>query len=589
MSRPDHRTRRASVLPLLLLALLAGAASGCVGMPRQGPIVEMDPPIREDASTGTFYDPAPPERGASAQEIVLGFLEAMKATPIRTSVAAEYLSVDAQGRWQPEHGMITYSDLGEPAGESQVSLSVADAQTYDSRGAWSGPLAGDPAVLTFPMTMEDQQWRIDAAPDALVVPDSWFEDRFERASLHFLDPTGAILVPEPVFVPTGDQFATALVRGLLAGPAPSSAGAVRSFIPPGLRLALSSVPISRAGVAEVSLEGAASTDADGIVGPEMVAQLAWTLRQEPRVRAVRLLLGGRPLPLPDGAQEISWDDGARFDPNGLAASTSLFAVRDGLLVAGELDDLEPTGGAFGTKRYGLRTVGVNLPGTRVAGVSDRGTSVLLASVTDPDAPVVQVLSGATDLIAPAWDFSDRVWLVDRTAQGAQVYVVVENQARALPVPGLTGTRVERFLVSRDGSRLVALVRGPRKDRVTVSRVLHDDGGRVLRVSRAREIDLGLALGERITDIGWRSPVSVALLSEADELSQVRTVAVDGAPGDLDTGGASRIRGGASALVSSPVPGESVLVIGSTEVTDLVDPVRRIPALDEQVTWLGYVG
>ena len=61
-------------------------------------------------------------------------------------------------------------------------------------------------------------------PDALMVPRVWFEEPVPAASLYFFDPTARILVPEPVFVPGGDQVASSLVNGLLAGPAPTLAG-----------------------------------------------------------------------------------------------------------------------------------------------------------------------------------------------------------------------------------------------------------------------------------------------------------------------------------------------------------------------------
>ena len=55
---------------------------------------------------------------------------------------------------------------------------------------------------------------------------TFYEQPFQDASLYFFDPTGRILVPEPVHVPQGQQLTTALVHGLLLGPRPSLAGVV---------------------------------------------------------------------------------------------------------------------------------------------------------------------------------------------------------------------------------------------------------------------------------------------------------------------------------------------------------------------------
>ena len=40
------------------------------------------------------------------------------------------------------------------------------------------------------MALENGEWRIARAPDALIVPDPWFEPRFQQVSLYFFDPTG---------------------------------------------------------------------------------------------------------------------------------------------------------------------------------------------------------------------------------------------------------------------------------------------------------------------------------------------------------------------------------------------------------------
>ncbi|WP_104108042.1 LpqB family beta-propeller domain-containing protein [Nocardioides sp. 616] len=584
--RPLLLLRR--LLPVLLAPLLLTATlSACVGMPDTGPVVDIDPPAQDGSRAGTFYDPRPPAVGSSSREIVNGFLEAMKATPIRTSVAKQFLSARARATWRPERATITYTDLEAPVGERSVSLGVLGAERYDSRGAWERKLDEQESRLSFPMVREGDEWRIDEAPDALLVPASWFEERFVRTSLQFLDPTGSILVPEPVFVPAGDQLATALVGGLLLGPPEELGQVTRSAMPPGLRLATSSVPISADGLAEVALAGAGEEfDA---VSEEMAAQIAWTLRQEPRVRAVQVTLDGRRLPLPGGVSEIPREAGARFDPDALGASDEVFALRDGLLVRGRMDELEATAGPLGVAGAGLVSAAVNLRGTVAAGVSRSG-SVSVAPLSDPGGAVTEVVAGATDLLPPAWDFADRLWLLDRTAAGARVSVAVGTKVREVVVPGLTGTQVKAFQVSRDGSRLVAVVRGARRDRLVVSRVLHGSAGRVLRATPAREIDLDVEPGHRITDIGWRSATSVSVLSAvAGDVSQVRTVAVDGAPGELADTGALRIPGRASALVSSPEEGASPYVVGKAGVTDLLDPGRRLSALEAGVTWIGYVG
>ncbi|WP_426244871.1 LpqB family beta-propeller domain-containing protein [Nocardioides sp. LHG3406-4] len=582
------RTLRGVVVVMLSLLAL----TGCVRIPTEGPVVESEGRTAGNAVSGTYYDPPPPQQGASANEIVIDFLEAMKATPIRTSVAQEYLTQAAQKTWKPEAATITYDEIGEPVGDLTLSVPITGVNEYDGRGAWTrqvgnGAADGVPdAALDFRLTVEDDEWRISELPDALVVPSSWFDDRFRRVSLYFFDPTAQVLVPEPVFVPEGDQFAGALLRGLLAGPGPSQAA--RSFIPEGLEPGLS-VPISPSGVADVSMLGEIG-DASRLVTEQMLAQLVWTLRQEPRIQALRLSLGAEPIPLPGGESEVSISSGGRFDPNGVRTNSQLFALRDGLLITGGLRDQQPTDGPFGAERLGLRAVSVNLTGDVAAGVSGQGTTVLTAPVDASDERATVVLSGAVDLLRPAWDFSGRLWLVDANNGRARVSVLVDGQARELAVPGVTGKRVVRFLVSRDGTRFAALVRGAREDKVVAARVLHDAQGRVLRVGESRRLDLGEGQSRRIRDIGWRSMTSLAILNRiTDDLAQVRTVAVDGAPGDAEPPVWLPMRGNAESLVTSPVEGQGVYVLTSEEFSDVTDPDRRIDDLDPKVASVGYAG
>ena len=179
------------------------------------------------------------------------------------------------------------------------------------------------------------------------------------------------------------------------------------------------MPVSADGVADIALKG------DG--GPQttqaielMLAQFAWTLRQEPAIRALRMSIGGQQIQLPGGVSEVSVDQGAAYDPTGFQASSLLYGLRDGLLVSGTAGALDAVDGPFGEQRLRPpldRGQPRRDPGGR--GVRRRPHG---AAGAGPRAgrDVRQVVSGATDLLRPAWDFADRLWLVDRTPGGARV-------------------------------------------------------------------------------------------------------------------------------------------------------------------------
>lgn len=579
---------RAGLLMGLLATLLLSA---CVQMPTSGPVVSAGQGQVEESEVGAFYEPRGPAAGATSVEIVAGFLEAMKAAPVKTSVAAEFLSESAQRRWRPERSSVTYTSLDYPEGQSKVRVTISAGQAYDERGAFSHVLDESESEFVFPMVLEDDEWRIDTAPDALIVPESWFDSWFESASLHFLDPTGSVLVPEPVFVPTGDQFATALVRGLLSGPPDERIS--RSAFPDGLRVALNSVPIDGRGLAEVALEGAQTDRTDDIVSEEMLAQLTWTLRQEPRIRALQVTIDGRAVTLPDGAREIPIDAGRTFRPTGSPASDNLFAFDEGRLVRGSAGDLDPTKGPLGTDTGGLRAdvsrAAISVDGSRAAVVTSDGGSLLTAPVDEVDGKVVRVLSGAAELLAPVFDVQDRIWVLDRGAGGARISVIADGSRAPVRVPGVSGEDVSAMLVSRDASRLVAVVAGRTGDRLVFSRLIHDGQSGTSRGTRAQEITLGLDRDQPIIDLGWVSPVEVAVLTAlTDDVSQMFEVPVSARRTSASEREATRVRDGATDLASSPLGGTPLLVTTNGAVKDLTDPARVL-TLGSQITWFGFAG
>jgi len=567
---------------LACLALLAG----CIQMPTSGPVVESQVSTEIDDVPGISFDPRPPRPGETPSEIVGGFLEAMKATPIRTTVARQFLSAAAQESWAPERQIITYAELGDPEGSSSVRLQLTDINLYDARGTWDRTLPARQLGLS--LVQEGDEWRIDQLPDALIVPDSWFEDWYQRVSLYFFDPTTEVLVPEPVFVPRGEQLASALVRGLLTSPDGEPSQIARTSFPPGTTLGLS-VPISTAGIANVALSG----DPDAIdqeTVDRMLAQLVWTLRQEPRIRAIELSIGGRTFGNTGGSTQVNLDVGRAYDPNGMDSTGELFALDSGLLVRGTIGAFEETLGPLGQVDLGLRSMGVNIAGTRVAGVSGDGTEVLLGQVEVADSPVERVVSGAVDLQAPVWDYRDRIWVLDRNGGQARVLLVVDGRAREVTVPGVSRRTVREILVSRDGSRLVAVIRDPAGDSVVALRIQHDDTGRVLSLTGLQELPLAVEGIARIRDVGWRSPTTVSVLSDINaDLSQVRTFSVDGSPAEIVTGGTSRLRGRTRSLVSVPLEGSDVYALAGRSVTDLTRLERTVADLPRELTGLTFAG
>lgn len=576
-----------SRLPGLGLAVIVAlTVSGCVQIPDSGPVREAPDPSGVEPEVGSYYDPSGPRPGESAHDIVLHFLDAMQAAPMRTDIAREFLSSDARASWEPQVETIVYTNRPAPQGSSPVTLVLEGANRLDASGAWRGALSRPRARLEFPMIKESGEWRIAEAPNALIVPNYWFDQWFARHNVYFFEPTGRFLVPQPVYVPKGEQLPTALLSSLLDGPGEELSTVLRSFVSPDLRLDLS-VPVVD-GVADVTMMGdpAQVTEHSQEL---MLAQIAWTLRADPSIRAFRVSVGGEQLTSGDGSSDFVIGTGADFDPNGLAATSQLFGLSQGLLVSGSLGRMAPVSGYSGSTDLGWSSVAIDPMGVTVAGVSGDRTSVMTSPVRTEGEEATQVVSGARELLKPAWDLAGRLWLVDRRRRGALVSVVTRGRARRVEAPGISGTDVKRFLVSRDGTRLVALVAGARRDRVVVSRLEYDRRGRVRRALPARSLAWSAEESRRTIDIAWHtsSSVSVAYRYTSD-YSRFTSLSVDGSPGG-DGNATTTVRGRLRRVVSSPVASDPVYVVlkrGVVPLADL-DSVLAVEGLEwNTVTYAG---
>ena len=580
-------TRRRLVA--LLVALLPALVACGVGMPTSGGIVEAGPGPQTTRAPGISIDPRPPRPGASPTEIVQGFLDAMLATPTQTRSAQQFLTKDARASWDPAQATVVYGDKSVlQGGPDTVSVDLSGAYRLDARGAWQGALPASGKRLAFRLAHEGDEWRIASAPDALIVPVEWFEARFTQLSLYFFDPTGRVLVPEPVFVPRGNQLATTLVRDLVAGPPAELAGIVRSFLPPGVGEGLS-VPVDADGTADIALT--AGPDEPAQPTPQaltlLTAQLAWTLRQDPSVSTIRLSVAGRPVQLRGGRSEFSVSDGPEYDPAGYRASTEMFALDSrGRLVFGHPPTLSPVPGPFGGTDTGLRTVAVDLEGDLAAGVTTGGGTVRVADVRSGDE--VRTVARGTDFLRPAWDVAARLWLVDRSSAGASVsYVDGDGVRHSVDVPGVTGRDVVRFLVSRDGTRLVAVRRDRVGDRLVVSRLRSDESGRVVAATPAVRISPDESAPMRITDVAWSTPTTVWLLHRLTGATQLRAVAVDGSSAAFPAQPIV-VADDVDSLLSSPVPDQGTYGVIGNRLRGLTAETRDA-VLDGQVGSLGFVG
>jgi hypothetical protein len=554
------RAKRALVAALLGLALLT---SGCMGLPDSGPVRTEPADSQLEDEAPVDFTPDGPRPGAAPVEIVRGFLVAMQATPLNTSVARQYLTAEGNSGWVPESGTVVYADEARSAEGDDVRLRLDDTVSLDGRGSWLG--RGGDRSYRLHLVREKGQWRISDPPNRLIIPLSHFESRFNQYFLYFFDKSGEVLVPEPVYVPTGAQAPTSLVEGLLLGPGRDLLGVERTFFPARTRLDDISVPLSQDGTAEVPLSDEV-LDLDDEQLSLVFAQLAWTLSQLPGVDRQRVTDDGSPLDLPGQGEDSDVADWSEFSPSVAWASQSLFGVREGRIVTLVAGEERRISGPLGSLDLGIDEIAVDLPAEQVAATTDDGTILVAPRSrlpgTEPDpADARTVFVGGTDLLRPVWDLYGQLWVLVRTRRGAELSVIREGSTDLLDVPGVSGEDVRSFVMSRDGTRIAFEVARNGRERLLLARVERTQSGRVRRVTEAVRIPLSGLGVPRIRDIAWRSPGSVAILAAPTrETSQVVIAKVDGSSSLAEsTTDAEVFRGKAGRLVTSPVLGAPLYI------------------------------
>ena len=555
-----RRLRRG--LLLMLALLLAVATSSCVSLPRGGPVHAKTVADNGEGETLVDYTPAGPRAGSAPVPLVDNWLTSMTATPLNTYVAREFLTAASSTHWVPERGTVVYGTqelLPRPGGV--VVLRLHDVVELDDRGAWRGdPTAGRGRDYDLKLVREDGQWRISHPPDRLLIPRAHLDSQYQQYLLYFANTSSQILVPEPVYVPRGRQAPTLLVTGLLKGPERNLGGVERTFLPPGTSLDGISVPVTHNGTAEVPLSDEV-LDANNDELKLVFAQLAWTLSQVPGVQRLRVTVSGTPIDLKGTEDKVAVSDFSELDPSLAWASASLYGVRDRRVVLDSSTGEQQTSGPFGVLPLAPRWIAVDPLAQHVAGVSTDGRKVVVADRDGVSGRVATladtstVYEDGTQLLRPAYDLYGQLWIVDRTRSGARLTVVRSGVGRSLDAPGLTGARVSRFLLSRDGTRLVTEVSRAGRDQLYVARVRRDGSGRVLSISRARRLVMEGA-PNHVRDIAWRTPTALAVLAApSGGVSEVLLVKVDGSTdaADLSTD-AALFRGRAVRLVTSPSTG-----------------------------------
>ena len=542
----DRRLLAATTACVALAAL-----AGCATLPTRGQAL----PVKEAPAglgQGTDYPqliPAAPGKGWNPEQIVAGFLAASASFSQDHAYARLYLAPQWARTWNPGWAVTVVSGqpvpklvlpkyINKPANNPRVtSVAVSGVQlaSISANGQYQQVVNGPARKIRFSLTKVNGQWRITDPPNRLLLSNSEFHRVYQPRNLYYLDSTGRILVPDPVFVPlqaTTTDLAKRLVAALGQQPIGWLQGATQTSFPRGTRQ-LSPVKIE--GSAAVVNLGGTIAGASSETLRNVAAQLVWTLTSASygpsAITSVRLEVNGEPQQIPGS-------------PNGIAARSTYitmvpvpsadaglyFVASDktvqSLPASGAAQPAPaqpaPVPGQVGTGAVPMTSIAVS-PATSgtpaLAGIAANGRDVWIGALTR-DARLDRWRPGGK-VTSLSWDRAGDLWAA--TSKGVWLLQAGGKAPTAVGLPFDGQQQVTMLRVAPDGVRVAMIVRGPDGSHVMV--------GAITRSGSAASIGSPVQVGSKVArpgGVSWYDADNLAVLVGAGTAAaQVHKVPVNG--------------------------------------------------------------
>ncbi len=516
------------LLPAVALLLLPGC-----GLPLPDGVRSAGQVQAEEQEPGRIQVlPPGPQDGASAVQLVEGFLRAQSSPGEAHAVARQFLAPGTP--WDDRGLVLVYRASSptvapDPEQPDQVLTSLETVARISADGSYQLERRSLDERYTTGLNPAGQL-RLTSVPQGLRLSPADRELSFRPYEVQFLGLTAtgeaaARLVPDRVFLPVTADPAQALVEAVLRGPSLPLQGAVASAVPVGTSLV---APVRvEAGVVSVDLSAEVAA-LDPAARARLSAQLVWTLG--PDYPGVRLLVEGKRLEVEGVGETQGTADWPAYEPFGADADAPLLYLQQRTIrnLDGPLPRSEATPGgmlavdeAAASPQSG--TLGLL---TRAAGGPDE---VRTGPRSGPFGPSLLTLPGLGSL---SWGSGEQgLWVLQRGAQ-AVVWLVPgpEAPAGSMPMKVAYETPPEALgpltdlRVARDGAR-IALVFGVGKERrLHVGRVEPFEGR--LRIAGITPVAPTLA---DVADVAWESGTSMAVLATDPNTAGLLpvSVAVDG--------------------------------------------------------------
>ncbi|KQM60532.1 LpqB family beta-propeller domain-containing protein [Agreia sp. Leaf210] len=489
MTRFRSRAIIAAMASLTVLLL-----AGCVGIPSTGPVEKGDVLATSD-EIDIIFQPSGPRVDESQEDILRGFIRAALNPLNNFDVARSFLSKNFADQWKPDAG-VTIDQSGrstQKISETSVDLKLSPIATVDANGEYSTVPSAAPVSRSYTFVQEDGQWRINTAPDGIVMLSTEFAEVYSSYPLYFFDPSYQRLVPDVRWFPrVASNTGTRIARALINGPSAWLGGAVVSAFPEGT--GVTSVPVD-AGVASVDLSGPVLDSSEATL-ERMQVQLRSSLLALSGVATVRLTVDSTEVPL-----STSSDSGPITTPRVDSRALVLRSGQFGFFTGSSLTPVE--GISDDVASLDATSIGLSdsVPGLQLAAV---GTAAGVYAVAPASTP--GIVDDRPGLIAPSIDPEGFVWTVP---SGSPLDIRVSAAGRT--PSSFTATwdgagQIVSLDVSRDGARVLAFLTMDGEPRLVVASVFRDKDG--TPTGLGEPVDLAEGQGTAV-DATWVDSLSVA--------------------------------------------------------------------------------
>lgn len=552
--------RRAVLVLLGLIALLTTA--GCVNLPANTSASVVANPAKGGSGADVRIWPQAPQRGASPEQIVEGFIQTAASDPSNLPITQDYLTGDAANNWHPNR-VVVFSDVSSPvrvAGDAQhvkVEITGTEVATVSDNGAYQqilNPRKENPYSFDLTFDPTKDYYRIDRLPGVdfgILLTQEAFRANYATYYLYYLnnDKPDSSMIPVPDYQrsQTGDA-ATAqnLINALLAGPPEAMAG-IASVAAPKVGPA-SPVTITPNNTAFVPIKSPTNCTAQGkrvctLLADEMLA----TLSNLASVNNVTLVdLRGNPLMTSSGVDRLE----SRYHIAVSAAkNTSFYYLDSKTTQVSRFDSNSASSNPTSVEQVGPLTrkysqiavsdvaVGNNAPQTYAAVVDDKGSKLYVGMPGQPkDTPPVYTAAVGHHISSLSWDAFGHLWFLDTAGAAVSLYRLdmtaqPKPVLQAVPVTGDSCT-ISRIAVAPDGLRIAVSCTpdGFTGDSVVVAMV--EEAGSSIEANLSFGLEQPVVNGwTSVSDVSWHGGQALAVLGASSPSSPetVSELNSDGSP------------------------------------------------------------